>query len=238
MRFDAAAAEGVAGNRHLGDAVLVQVADIADIVIEVHIQVQARAGGFLFDLPARLERVVFGGAPVQRGLEYHLVHFLLAFRVAGLAIAAAQYQQAFTVAVTKVHALDRRLHTQYLELLDRDGGQGLEVFLLAGGQQQQAAHGHRSADPAVLGRHVDPGPSSAARWGAMKRLDCCYLSHFGTFRCARHFGLTGRSVNITGFFIAGVQAVWRSSINRGNAGSATAKPSSAWVPSWRRMAAC
>ncbi|MNJ59366.1 hypothetical protein D3C77_550480 [compost metagenome] len=154
VRVDATAAEGVAGNRHLGDAVLVQVASLAHIVVEIHIQVQARAGGFLLDLPTRLERVAFGAAPVQRGLEYHLVHFLLGFGIDRLAVAAAEHQQAFAVLVTEMHALDRCLHAQYFKLLDRDRGQGFEIFLIAGAEQQQAAHGQGGVQPAVLERHV------------------------------------------------------------------------------------
>src|SRR5690606_36065725 len=48
----------------------------------------------------------------------------------------------------------------------------------------------------------------------------------------------GASGTIPGFFHPR-RREWRSSsINRGNAGSATARPNWAWAPSWHRMAVC
>ncbi len=165
MGLDTSSAEGMTGHRHLGLTVLIEVGHAADIGVEIHVQVQARTRGLLIDLPARLESFLRFAAAVQGCLEHDLVHFLFTFRVAGLAIDTAQDQQAFAVPVTVVHALERCLHTQHLQLLHGDGRQGFEGLGLAACQEQTA--GRKAQDNAKgLGRH---GMQNPRRHGMKRR---------------------------------------------------------------------
>lgn len=165
MGLDTSSAEGMAGHRHLGRTVLVEVGHAADIGVEVHIQVQTRTRGLLIDLPARLEGFLRFASAIQGGLEHDLVHFLLTFRVAGLAIDTAQDQQPFAVPVAVVHTLERCLHAQHLQLLHGDRRQHFEGLRLASCQEQTADR--EAQDNAKrLGRH---GMQNPRRHGRKRR---------------------------------------------------------------------
>ncbi|MNH22937.1 hypothetical protein D3C79_828130 [compost metagenome] len=134
MGVDAATTKGVAGHRQFSHAVVVQVADAADIGIEADIQVEPGTGGLVLDLPARLEAVI-ALALIECCTEHHAVDVLIGFLVADLIVIAAQHEQAFALVVAVMHALHRRLHAQGLKLRSGNRRKYFETFLVAGTQQ-------------------------------------------------------------------------------------------------------
>jgi hypothetical protein len=67
MGVDTPSAKGMTGHGHFRLTILVKVRDVADVGIEIDIQVQPRARGFLLDLPARLERIALGALTSLQG---------------------------------------------------------------------------------------------------------------------------------------------------------------------------